>query len=294
MAPAAAPSRRVALVTVTYHSAAVLPDFLASLAAQTSREWELIVVDNASTDGSVALVEAWDGPLHALERSPANIGFAAATNRGIALALAAGFDAVLLINNDTLFAPDFLARLFATPASGHELLAPAVMFADAPDRFWYAGGRFSWWRGAFQAVMLAQPPVTADSWPADFAPACCLLVSRDQLARIGLLDERFFVYWEDVDFAVRARRLGLGFRVLSHPRLLHKVSALAGGEQSPFTIRQWHRNQILFLRKHYGRVLCLAQLPLMLAKIALRPVRGVESWRIAALRARTTLAEIVR
>lgn len=264
-------SDRLALVTVTYNSGPVLADFLASLDRQTSRAWDLIVVDNASTDGSVVAVEAWEGPLYALVRNPENVGFGIATNQGMRIAMEAGYGAVVVINNDVVFDADFLARLAASPArDGKAVLAPAVRYAVEPERFWYAGGDFTWLRGAFQARMFETPPNTGDAWPATFAPGCCLLIERATLERVGLFDEQFFVYWEDVDWAYRCMRAGQPITVLREPTLDHKVSVLTGGGASPFGARMFHEGQIRFLRKHFPKWLRATQYPLMAGKVALR------------------------
>jgi GT2 family glycosyltransferase/glycosyltransferase involved in cell wall biosynthesis len=277
---------RLALVTVTYNSAPVLDEFLASLDAQTSFEWDLIIIDNASTDASVAQVEGWRGPLHALVRNPVNVGFGAATNQGIRLALDAGYGAVVIINNDVTFAPDFLERLAESPArDGTAVLAPVVRYASRPDRFWYAGGDFTWLRGAFQARMFETPPADGrESWPATFAPGCCLLVERVTLERVGLFDEQFFVYWEDVDWAYRCLKAGQPITVVREPVLDHKVSILTGGGTSSFGARMFHEGQVRFLRKHLPRWLRGIQYPLMLGKIAMRRAARRDGWPETRLR----------
>lgn len=286
--PAGPGQGRLALVTVTYNSAPVLEDFLASLDVQTSADWDLIVVDNASADASVAMLERWTGPLCALVRNSENVGFGAATNQGIRIALAAGYDGVVIINNDVTFAADFIARLATSPArDGHTVIAPAVRYHAHPDRFWYAGGDFTWVRGAFQARMLETPPKgSRASWAAEFAPGCCLLVERATLERVGLFDEQFFVYWEDVDWAYRCRLLGQPITVVREPTLYHKVSVLTGGGSSPFGARMFYEGQIRFLRKHFPRWLQRVQYPLILAKIALRSLARRDRWSDTRMRLR--------
>ena len=132
----------VHLVTILYRSKPQLADFLDSLAAQTA-EWRLHVVDNASPDGSAALVAARGDPRIAVAANAANLGFAKAANQGMRMAAAAGAEFIVLINNDTVFAPDFLARLRdARDALGAEVLTPRIMLRDDPGTAWYAGGSF--------------------------------------------------------------------------------------------------------------------------------------------------------
>lgn len=275
---------RIAIVTVLYNSMPVLPDFLASLARQTG-DWLLIAVDNASTDAGAAVVEAWAGPRMVI-RNASNVGFAAATNQGIAHARDAGFDAVLLLNNDTSFDGNLMSGLTQAAAQAPgTMLAPVVFYHDAPERIWYAGGGFTWRRGALQAhASETLPAGDAPSWPADFAPGCAFLVPMAVFDAVGLLDERFFVYWEDADFCWRCRQAGVPLRVLRTPTLLHKVSTLTEGETSPFSIRMYQRGQVRFLRKHLGRAATLAQAPLLFAKALNRWLARREPWRATRLR----------
>lgn len=287
------PKPQIAIVTVLYNSAEVLNDFLFSLDRQTGRDWVLVVVDNASTDDGVAMIEAWSGP-SVIIRNTANLGFAAATNQGIQWARERDFAAALLLNNDTAFEADFMGSLAAqaktVPAP---ILAPLVLYHAQPDRAWFAGGGFTWGRGAFQAHSTEQIPAgDAPFWPATFAPGCALLVAMTVFDKIGVLDEDFFVYWEDADFCMRCKAAGIEIAVLRNPVILHKVSVLTEGENSPFSIRMYQANQIRFLRKHLGLSAALAQAPLLIAKAVTRFVRRREPWSATKLRLSTIVATL--
>lgn len=288
------PSGRTALVTVTYNSGAVLPDFLAALSSQTGDGWALIAVDNASSDDTISQLETWDGPLHAIVGNSENVGFARGTNQGIRVAMEAGFDAVLLINNDTCFDADFLQRLIHSPhRSAGPILVPAVRNADAPDDYWYAGGRFTRLRGGFEVVMDKAPPDRASEiWRADFAPACCKLIDVEVFQRIGLFDEQFFVYWEDADFCLRCRDADIPIFVVRQPSLLHRASALTGGSQSPFFIDQYHRNQIKLIRKRFGRTSRWVQSALIVAKTLVRLLAMRDPPALTRKRLRAIAAEL--
>lgn len=291
--PASSAPPRIAIVTVLYNSAEVLPDFLASLDRQVARDWLLIAVDNASSDMCVAMVENWAGPTDII-RNTANVGFAVATNQGVERARTLGYDAVLLLNNDTAFDGDFMGGLAeAATQVPAPILAPVVLYHATPDRAWFAGGGFTWARGAYMAHASEKiPPGDAPWWPADFAPGCALLVPMAVFDRIGLLDERFFVYWEDADFCMRCRKAGVEIAVLRAPTILHKVSVLTEGVNSPFSIRMYQQNQIRFLYKHLGRAATLAQTPLLVVKALQRFVRRCEPWSATRLRLRTIAAAL--
>jgi GT2 family glycosyltransferase len=282
---------RVALVTVTYNSAPVLDDFLGSLDDQSSTDWVLVAIDNASSDETRDRLARWNGPLHLIENET-NRGFAAATNQGVEWARASGFNAVMLLNNDTAFAHDFLEQAIAFQvASGAPMVAPAVTYADRQDEFWFADGGFTWARGAFQAWM-GEAPRQGPSWTAAFAPGCALLVAMEVFDRVGELDERFFVYWEDADFCLRCQGARIDVTVLAAPTIAHKVSALTGGA-SPFSVRMYQRNQILFLQKHFGPLGTWLQVPAIVAKVLFRWLSGRDDGAVTRLRLRTVFETLI-
>jgi hypothetical protein len=289
---------RTALVTVLYNSGDVLPDFLESLSRQTDQSWALIAVDNASTDNSVEQVERWQGPLHAVVRNTQNHGFSKATNQGIVVAMEAGFDAVVLINNDTVFDSEFLAGLLQSPHRvDTPILSPVIYYESEPTRFWFAQGRFTRWRGAMQSFMVESVPDAnggvPESWLTDFIPGCAKLISRSAIEKIGLFDEQFFVYWEDTDYCWRCKLAGVPMRVLRDVKMLHKVSVLTEGPTSPFSIRMYQRNQIRFIRKHFGEAATWMQMPAVLAKCVARLVTRRDDMRQSKIRLGAVFQELL-
>lgn len=268
---------RVAAVTVTYESAAVLPDFLESVASQRATELTLYAIDNASTDETVALLDAAPSAIgRVIVRNDENRGFAAATNQGIRLALDAGVDWILLLNNDTQFGPDTVAGLVGLAVEqGVQVLSPVISGVEPPGSLWFGGGSIRRWQGlqpvhdSFLGVAMAETRVTTTPVEATgFAPGCCLLVHREVFERVGLLDESYFVYWEDVDFALRCREAGIRYYVTSRVRMLHKAGSLTGSaSRSDFTLYWWTRNWVILVRRHLrgpARIAALAYIQLQL------------------------------
>lgn len=239
---------RIGVVTVLYQSEPFLPEFLRSLAAQTHRDFHLYAVDNASTDGSAALCSQL-GPLCTVISNDENDGVAAANNQGIAAALADGCEFVLLLNNDVRFDPDLFARLLAGIRSAQcQMTTPLMLYLNAPDTIWCAGGGFQHWlgerprhfaQGRRDSGRLAVRPV-------EYTPTCCVLIHRGVFERIGVMDERYFLYWDDTDFMLRAHRAGVRLCLIPQARLWHHVGALAAPE---FTLRYATRNHAFYLRK---------------------------------------------
>ncbi len=268
------------IVTVLYNSAGVLDRFMTSLAAQTHTDWRLVAVDNNSSDGSPDRLEARADQRIQVIRNHANLGFARATNRGLQRALDEDGRFAIMMNNDTEFAPDFLTGFLAARNALHaDAIAPRIMHLRKPAKAWYAGGHFEdeW---IFKSVHEEIEPVTPPaSRLVDFASGCCLGVTRSALQRIGLLDERFFVYWEDTDYCLRLKAAGIPIHYVRDCVMLHDSSALAGGHNSPTFIALFYRGYMQMLMKRYGlRYTLRAMLRLLAKNIAHRDSRGLLAW----------------
>jgi GT2 family glycosyltransferase len=287
---------RLGVVTVTYNSGGVIGPFLACLAQQDGVAFQLVAVDNASNDDTVEQLRAAADPRIVVIANRDNRGFAEGTNQGIEWCKRAGTDWILLINNDTEFDPTFLSTLIGSAQQLRaRVLAPTIVYHDRPELTWFAGGRFSWWRG-FQARHDREgAPRLAGDKPRTiaFAPGCCLLVHHSVFESVGMFDPAYFVYWEDVDFCWRLNQLGID--VYYDPRidLKHKVSALTKGPQGPFSVRHYSRNQVYFLRKHFAAPIVSLNLGMIRLKNRVRRWTGLDDSVVAGLR-REAIAEGLR
>jgi GT2 family glycosyltransferase len=214
-------------------------DTLACLRSLESEDADVIVVDNASTDGTADAVTGVE-----LIRNAENLGYAGGMNVGIHAALGRGADAVLLLNNDVEVEPGAVAAL-AAAANGTGAVCPIVVFADDPDRVWYAGADFNPRRG-YQG----RHRTTADGAETDRICGAAVLIPRVTIERIGAFDEALFAYVEDADWSLRAREAGLPLRVVPGARVRHKVSASTGGEGSPDALYYSVRNLLTVCERH--------------------------------------------
>ena len=213
-----------------------------------------MVIDNGT--GALARAEVAAAARGAeLLAVPENLGFAGGANLGIRHALAADADFVLLLNNDATVEPGCLGELVRT-ARGRERVAAVgakVLAADDPGRLWAAYGRLTYRAALVELVGHGEPdgPRFAAVEEVDWVPGCAMLLARTALEEVGLLDERFFAYHEDVDWCTSAR--ARGFRVLFAPqaRALHRggASLAPHGHASPVRYLS-ARNTVLFARKH--------------------------------------------
>jgi GT2 family glycosyltransferase len=247
---------KIGIVTVTYNSRKVVDGFLESVLQQTYTDFQLYLIDNCSTDGTVERISEYSDPRITVIKNGSNLGIAEGNNQGTEVALNAGSGLILFINNDTEFEPHLIEKLVrALKVQKCDLIAPKILFHDKQEVIWSAGGGFNRWKGyAGFHYGVGQTDRGQFDIPrlVDHAPACCLLVRREVFARIGLMDALYFVYLDDSDFCFRARRAGLKLFYLPSATLLHKASSLTGGPDSEFSVRYCTRNHIYFMLKHFG------------------------------------------
>ena len=245
------PAPSVGIVAVNYNGAAFIGEFAESLRRVRYPNFRLIVVDSASRDGSADEL-ARLVPDAVLLRSDENLGTAGGNNRGIACCLEHGFDYVLILNNDTVLTEDFLDRLVAA-AGERTIVVPKILYHfDRRLISTHAGG-FDWRRGVFRHTFHGRPDSSATGGPREVETAsfCCALVSAAAFREVGLLDERFFMYYEETDWLRRAR--DRGYRLLYRPEavIYHRESASSGGGwMTPFKHYYATRNRLYLVKKH--------------------------------------------
>jgi GT2 family glycosyltransferase len=246
-------SRLVGVVTVTFNSGTVLRGFMDSLLKQEHTEFVLYVVDNASSDHTLKVLSEYRDSRIVVVRNDTNVGVAEGNNIGIRAAIRDGCTSVLLINNDTVFDSDLLAKLAeGLRKHGCGMIVPKILFFDQPDRIWSAGGYFSALRGSSGHFGHGEKDEGKFDQPraVNYNPTCCMLIEREAFDRVGLMDANYFVYCDDTDFCWRAHRAGIKLFYLPSARLLHKVASLTGGSESEFSIRYGVRNRVYFLLKN--------------------------------------------
>lgn len=249
---------RVGVVTVTYNSAEVLPDFLRSMDIQRYRDFLLFATDNGSKDKTVELLRSHSDARLKVMANAENVGVAEGNNQGIRAALEAGCDSILLLNNDTVFDEGLVGGLVHALAQ-HEcdMVCSKIMYFDEPERIWAAGGMFQRCLG-YRAKHIGEGEIDRGQHQTArriaYVPTCCVLIRREVFSDVGTMDARYFVYVDDVDFMFRAMKAGKRLVYVPHLKLLHKVGGLTGGEESSFAIHYGTRNRLFFLLKSFGLV----------------------------------------
>jgi GT2 family glycosyltransferase len=241
------------VVLVNWNGRAVTLDCLASLHRVRYPGMHVLAVDNGSADGSVEAIRKEYPDVEVLPLSE-NRRFAGGNNAGIQKAIAAGAAFVVLLNNDTLVDPDFLSALLGRFHSEERcgMVVPKIYYHHTPDLLWYAGGEISFWTGTMRhrGIREHDHGQYDESGNTGYATGCCILVSRDLIARIGLLDDSFFIYAEDADWSMRARRAG--YRIVYEPRarVWHRLSVSAGGHLSFFKLKNKAVSNFRFMARY--------------------------------------------
>jgi GT2 family glycosyltransferase len=224
------------------------------------RDFLLVVVDNSSTDSSAADTEAFaavGGTAVYLLRSPSNVGVAAANNLGVDAARRAGTsEAIVIVNNDTGFGPDFLSRL-CRDRQPRTLVSPVILDHDS-NRVWFAGGSFRRFMSTVHDGFgdIDQPSAFGAEarTTCEYAPTTCLLVpvSAFDTGDVGRFHEPYFCYFDDADWVLRARRTGYTILVDHGCLLRHYEGGSSGGNRSAFSLYYLTRNRLIFVARAQG------------------------------------------
>jgi GT2 family glycosyltransferase len=276
----------VTAILVNYNAGGEL-----ALALQSIRDdcadvaWEAVVVDNASTDGSAAIVETI--PRATLVRNVANVGFGPAVNQAVALAKS---PLLLLINPDCRVIPGAVSTLRsvldAEPSCA--VVGPRILDPDGavqgsargdPDMLTGLFGRTGALRAVLPFLPVARRNVVAEdavrtgasSIVVDWLSGACMLVRRDAFLAAGGFDERFFLYWEDADLCRRLRNRGFHVRYVPGATAVHKVGQSSQTARRS-SIRAFHASAYLYYATH------VAPGALNPRRLLARALLGVRCW----------------
>jgi len=228
-----------------------LPDTLECVGSVLASDYASVavwVVDNGSEpDPSRGLLSRY--PCIRVLRQACNLGYGGGNNVALRAAMAEGAAYVLLLNNDAVVSRDTITRLTAAMEADERIAmaTPRVFFYDRPSEVYWDGGRIDWRSGATphdSSSLTTDDSIRRSEW----LDGCCLLVRVEAIRDIGVLDERYFLYYEDVDWTVRAARRGWLNVVVPNASAWHRVSRSTGSFLGPLASFYYARNRYLFLR----------------------------------------------
>ena len=249
---------KIGIVTITYNSSHVIEGFLDSALCQSFRNFVIYIVDNASDDDSVMLANQRNDDRINIISNSSNVGVAKANNQGIHLAIKEGCTQILIMNNDVEFEEHLIEKMIQVQEDqGSSLISPKIKYFDHPEYIWYAGSEFVKTRG-FLPIHRGNAQKDIGQFEGvsqvEYAPTCCLLIKKEVFQDVGLMDEKYFVYFDDTDFLYRVLMDGRHKLVyFSHVDFYHKVGSLTksfeGKYRGDFFIKYNTRNHIYFLKK---------------------------------------------
>jgi GT2 family glycosyltransferase len=247
-------TEKIGIVTVLYKSETVLDDFFDTLNGQTYRNFVLYVIDNKSPDNSLIkskeLAKNCWFDTKFIENDD-NYGVAKGNNQGIEAALTDDCEYVLLSNNDVVLMPDTIENLYLGLKENHADMAVPKIYFYGTNLIWAAGGKFRKFLGI--TIHIGDHEIDKGQYDTNhiinYSPTCFMLIKKYFFFDIGLMDENYFVYFDDTDFVYRAN--------LKNKRLYYIFNSVVGHKESSSTIRRSDfyyyyifRNRIYFSKKH--------------------------------------------
>lgn len=240
---------QVTIIVLNWNGLADTLECLESLARLDYLTYEVVVVDNGSTDGSVEAIRTHFPQVTLIENGE-NLGYAGGNNVGIEYALEAGTDYVLLLNSDTVVDSQMLDHLVHVGESDSDvgIVGPKIYYYHAPEVIWSAGGRIGALGKPCQLGLDEIDTGQHDSVrEVDYVTGCALLAKASLIQQIGDLDSRFFAYYEDAEWCARARRHHYKVIYVPQARVWHKIQPRTQ-EQAPYYLYLMTRNQLLYLK----------------------------------------------
>ena len=221
---------RVLAITLNWRQPLVTLECIQALQTLNYPGLDILVIDNGSGDDSVAILKEHQARAFELLELSKNVGFAAGNNYGLRLAIDRGYDYALLINNDAFVAPEMLDHLLSETANDIGLLSPKIFYESEPERIWFAGGHRQSY--TLDLVGTGRGEIDKPQWNAsrdvDYLLGACMLVNLQAARVVGLLDERYFFYFEDMDWSIRFAEAGYRLRFVPKAHLYHRVAVSTG------------------------------------------------------------------
>ena len=246
---------KVGIVIVNYNGGAYQNECIRSLYEMDYRDFEIIVVDNASQDNSVEKLKNEFPKVHILEQNQ-NQGFAKGSNIGADFSIySLKTEYTLLINSDTIVDKGLLRNLVEASKERY-VSAPKIYYYKPDNVLWFAGGELDWKKGNARHIGIHE----ADNGQYDerkiisFVTGCCMLIPNRLIEQYGLFHEKYFMYCEDLDLCAKWQKSGVEIVYEPKARLWHKVSSSSGGDSSELSTYYMFRNQLYFMGRYKDRI----------------------------------------
>ncbi|MBF2067327.1 MAG: glycosyltransferase family 2 protein [Calothrix sp. C42_A2020_038] len=245
---------KVSIIILNWNGKQDTSECLKSVQEIEYSNYEAVVVDNGSHDGSVEYFKNHFPEVTVVENN-ANLGYAEGNNRGIAYAMSKGSDYIFLLNNDAIVDPYILKNFLQVASSRPEagVFGAKIYHHKEPKKIWFAGG--AWISETAQTSHVGSNQIDDEQWneirPIDYACGCAILIKSEVIKKIGALEAKYFLTWEETDFCYKARRAGFECLFVPSAHVWHKVSASFNGGGMGLLYRYFiHRNRLLWIERN--------------------------------------------
>ena len=248
--------KKIAVIIINWKKHDLTLNCIDSVLKNSYKNFKIILIDNESQNRFSDEINK-SGNIHIIKNEK-NVGFARANNQGIKYSIKNGFDYVLLLNNDTVIKNNLLELLIKQSNTlNQKIIQPLILNYDG-TKIWNAGGIINNFFGTFKTYKKGENFKNFQSNMdfTDWFTGCCVLIKSEVFKGIGYFDERFFAYYEDVDFSIRLKNKGYLIAMMTDSYLQHYESASSKsinkseGNLSPYVHYLNIRNHILILKKH--------------------------------------------
>jgi len=236
---------QISIIILNWNGKEITKDCLESLKKQNFKEYEIILVDNASTDDSSKYLKK-KFPKIKLIQNKKNIGYAGGNNIGIKKAKG---DYILILNNDTVLDNNFLNELWGNKNKAN-ILGVKNYYFDKKNIIWAIGSKVN--RFTMRAKLIGNGLMDSkeiDKRDIEHAVGSAMLINKKVIDKIGFLDNSFFAYYEETEWQTRAQNAGFKISWVPTAKLWHKVAYSTGGGRSPFSAYYLVRNRGYYIKK---------------------------------------------
>lgn len=255
----------VYIIIVNYKGLNDTLECLMSLKLLKYNNFRIAILDNNVLDFEARQLSLKFGDWIDVIWNGKNLGFSGANNIGIRYVLKKGAEYVLLLNNDTVVSEDFLLKLLLTAINNEKagIAVPKINFYLPKNKVWYGGGKIFFLTGDAGHIGYNEENLLLKETETDFATGCCMLIKKEVFSKIGFFNENYFMYYEDTDFCLRARKKG--FKIFLSPNSLiwHKEKSANGA----FLDKKYYyltRNKLYCIQNSFSlphKIALLATLP---------------------------------
>jgi len=245
--------KKIAVIIINWKKYELTLNCIDTVLESSYKNFKIILIDNESQKDFPDEINNSD-KIHIIKNKN-NEGFALSNNQGIKYSIKNGFDFVLLLNNDTLIKNDLIDSLVQQSSTlNQKIIQPLILNYDG-SKIWNAGGKINNFFGTFETLKKGKN-FKSNRNLTEWFTGCCVLIKSEVFSEIGYFDERFFAYYEDVDFSIRLKKMGYSIALMTDSYLQHYESASSKsinkseGNLSPYVHYLNIRNHILLLKKH--------------------------------------------